>query len=70
VFVIFKFNSFSSNEISVFVHDIRGREVFGQNYQNTGTFEQNIQLSSVQSGVYLVTVRDGERKEVKKIVIE
>ncbi len=65
-----KFNSFSSNEISVFVHDIRGREVFGQNYQNTGTFEQNIQLSSVQSGVYLVTVRDGERKEVKKIVIE
>jgi len=65
-----KFNSSSGNEISVAVHDIRGREIFNQGYQNTGMFEQNIQLSSVQSGVYVITVKDGERKEVKKIVIE
>ncbi len=65
-----RFNSSSSNEIGVVVHDIRGREIFSRNYQNTGTFEQNVQLSSVQSGVYLVTVKDGNRKEVKKLVIE
>lgn len=65
-----KFNSSTNNEIGVFVHDIRGREIFNQQFQNTGVIEQNIQLSSVQAGVYLVTVQDGERKEVKKIVIE
>ena len=31
---------------------------------------ENLQLSNVQSGVYLVTVQDGSRKEVKKIVVE
>jgi subtilisin-like proprotein convertase family protein len=65
-----RFNSASSNEIGIVVHDIRGREIFSRNYQNTGTFEQNVQLTSVQSGVYLVTVKDGNRKEVKKLIIE
>ncbi|QBZ97324.1 zinc-dependent metalloprotease [Flavobacterium sangjuense] len=65
-----RFNSSSSNEIGVVVHDIRGREIFSRNYQNTGTFEQNVQLTSVQAGVYLVTVKDGNRKEVKKLIIE
>lgn len=65
-----KFNSNSSNEISIEVHDIRGRQIFNKVYQNTGLFDQNVQLSNVQTGVYLVTVKDGNRKEVKKIVIE
>ena len=65
-----KFDSKSTNEIGVEVHDIRGRQVFGEMYQNTGVFEQTIQLNNVQAGVYLVTVKDGNRKEVKKIVIE
>jgi subtilisin-like proprotein convertase family protein len=65
-----KFNSSSTNEIGVFVHDIRGREILNKQFQNTGLFEENIQLSSVQAGVYLVTVQDGDKKEVKKIVIE
>lgn len=65
-----QFNSASSNEIGVTVHDVRGREIFNKNYQNTGTFEQTVQLSNVQKGIYLVTVKDGDRKEVKKIVIE
>jgi hypothetical protein len=29
-----------------------------------------VQLNNVQSGIYLVTVQDGNRKEVKKIVVE
>ena len=48
---------------------MRGRLVFEKTYQNTGTFNQNVQLNNVQSGIYMVTVQDGERKEVKKIVI-
>jgi hypothetical protein len=49
---------------------MRGRIIFDNSYDNTGLFSQNIQLDQAQSGVYLVTVKDGDRKEVKRIVIE
>ncbi|WP_300565172.1 reprolysin-like metallopeptidase [Flavobacterium sp.] len=65
-----QFTSSSSNQIKVGVHDMRGRLVFENNYQNTGAFNQNLQLKNVQSGIYIVTVQDGERKEVSKIVVE
>jgi subtilisin-like proprotein convertase family protein len=65
-----QFNSNSGNEIKVNVHDIRGREIFNKSYNNSGLFNENLQLNNVQSGVYLVTVQDGARKEVKKIVVQ
>ena len=65
-----KFNSSSDNAINIAVYDMRGREIFTRAYQNTGLFEQNIQLDAVQSGIYLVTIQDGDKKIVKKIVVE
>ena len=65
-----QFNSNSSNEIKIGVVDMRGREVFSKSYQNTGLFNQNLQLNNLQAGVYLVNVQDGNRKEVKKIIVE
>ena len=65
-----QFNSNSSNEIKILVHDIRGRQVFGKNFTNSSFFNENINLGSVQSGVYMVTVLDGTQKQVKKIVIQ
>lgn len=65
-----QFDSKSSNEIKIGVHDLRGRQIFSKSYQNSGVFNQNLELNNVQSGVYLVTVQDGDRKEVKKIVIQ
>ena len=65
-----QFNSNSGNEIKINVHDIRGREIYSKSYTNNGLFNENLQLSNVQSGVYLVTVQDGSRKEVKKIVVQ
>lgn len=67
---IVRFSSNSSNQIKVNMHDLRGRLVFEEEYQNNGLFEQNVQLKNVQSGIYLVTVQDGDRKEVRKISIE
>lgn len=64
-----QFNSSSSNEIKVNVHDLRGREIFTKSYNNSGLFNENLQLNNAQSGIYLVTVQDGDRKEVKKIVV-
>ena len=65
-----QFTSTSSDEIKVNVNDIRGREIYSKSYTNNGLFNENLQLSNVQSGVYLVTVQDGARKEVKKIVVQ
>ena len=65
-----QFNSESNNEIKIAIYDISGRQIFNKSYQNTGLFSENLQLNNVQSGVYLVNVIDGDKKEVKKIVIE
>lgn len=65
-----QFNSSSGNEIKVLVHDIRGRQIFERSFNNSGLFNENINLSSVQSGIYMVTVLDGAQKQVKKIVVE
>ena len=65
-----KFDSISSNEIVVGVYDMRGRDVFTKSYQNNGFFSETLNLKGLQAGVYLVSVKDGNKKEVKKIVIE
>ena len=65
-----KFDSTSNNEISIVVNDIRGRNIFEKQFSNTGLIDQNIQLSNVEAGIYLVTVKDGDQKIVKRIVIE
>lgn len=65
-----RFTSSTSNEIKVNIHDLRGRLVFSQDFQNTGLFNQNIQLDNAQKGIYLVTVLDGDKKVVKKIILE
>lgn len=65
-----QFDSNSTNDIKIEMHDMRGRKIFGKTYANSGMFNQNLQLDQIQSGVYLVTVVDGDRKEVKRIVIE
>ncbi len=63
------FTSDSENAIQIGVHDMRGREVYNGSYENTGVFSGNVNLSNIQSGIYLVTVQDGARKAVKKIVV-
>ncbi len=65
-----QFNSTTNNEIKINVIDMRGRQIFSNSFENTGLINQNLQLENVQSGVYLVTIQDGNRKEVKKIVVE
>lgn len=65
-----KLNSYSGNDIAVDVHDIRGRRIFKNAFDAASDFEQVISLNSVQSGMYLVTVNDGQRKVTKRIVIE
>ncbi len=63
------FESESAKGVQIVVHDILGKRVYDKTFESTGTFNQNIQLSNVASGIYLVTVIDGERRTVKKVVV-
>jgi len=65
-----QFESQSQNNIGITVHDITGRQVFNNSFANTGMFSHNISLQNVQGGIYMVTVQDGNRKEVKKVVVK
>lgn len=63
-------NSDSSNEIKVSVADMRGRQIFNRSFAVNGTFNQSINLENAQSGVYLVSITDGVKKTVKRIIVE
>ena len=65
-----QFTSQSLNGVQVYVHDLLGRKLFEKEYKNESVFNKNIQLHNVQAGVYLLTVIDGDRKEIKKLVIQ
>lgn len=66
-----KFTSKTTNPITITVNDILGRKLYERVFENNGNFDENIQLdSSIQAGIYLLTVRDGGDKVVKKIVID
>lgn len=65
-----KFNSSSTTKIEITLHDIQGRSIFNQSFENTGVFDQKLKLDNVQSGIYIVTVQDGPIKEVRRIVVE
>jgi subtilisin-like proprotein convertase family protein len=65
-----QFDSKSGNRIDIAVHDISGRRIFERNYASSSVFSQEIQLDNVQSGVYLVSISDGNNKTTKRIVIK
>lgn len=64
-----EFESNSGSGAKIFVHDVLGRTVYSKTFENTTHFNHNIQLSNVVSGMYFVTVIDGNRRTVKKIIV-
>ncbi|PIF31864.1 putative secreted protein (Por secretion system target) [Flavobacterium sp. 9] len=64
-----QFESDATNRVQVYVHDILGKKVYSNSFDPTSNFDQNIQLPQVSAGIYLVTVIDGDRRTVKKIVV-
>nr|WP_315221067.1 zinc-dependent metalloprotease family protein [uncultured Flavobacterium sp.] len=64
-----QFSSDSINEVKIFVHDILGKKLYEKTFERTSVFSQEIQMPITNAGVYLVTVLEGEKKTVKKIII-
>ncbi|MBS7256176.1 zinc-dependent metalloprotease [Flavobacterium branchiicola] len=64
-----QFKSDSLSEIKIYVHDILGKQVYLKTYPPTKQFSQNIQLPNVSSGIYLISVIDGDKRTVRKIIV-
>lgn len=62
--IIVKFNALSVQDVNIAVQEIRGCVIF--NHYNISAFNETINLSHVQSGLYLVKVRDGINQASKK----
>ncbi|HEU4791537.1 MAG TPA: T9SS type A sorting domain-containing protein, partial [Flavobacterium sp.] len=65
-----RFSSSNTTNVQVFVTDMLGRKIYQKDFENTGDFNQNIQLKNAAAGTYIVTVVDGDRKGVSKIIVE
>lgn len=65
-----RYQSESTHSISITVIDMQGRSVFAKSYENNGLLEAAISLQNVQAGVYILSVVDGNRKSVKRIIVE
>jgi subtilisin-like proprotein convertase family protein len=64
-----QFTTDSKAEVKVFVHDVLGKSVYYNTFASTSNFRQDIQLSNVSPGMYFVTVIDGDKRTVKKIIV-
>lgn len=64
-----QFKSDSTNRVQIYVHDVLGKQVYSKSFDSTDYFNQNIQLSDVFSGIYLITVVDGDKRTFKKIIV-
>ncbi|WET00825.1 reprolysin-like metallopeptidase [Flavobacterium sp. YJ01] len=64
-----QFQRDSVKDIKVYVHDILGKYVYDKTFTGSGYFIQDIQLPGIPSGVYFVTITDGEKRTVRKIIV-
>lgn len=65
-----QFTPSSQNDIIIKAYDMRGRQVYAENFKSAAMVNSTIQLQGVQPGVYLINVQDGSRKVVKRVVVQ
>lgn len=64
------FDAESTNPVEVSVFDLSGREIYTKRYTNQSLFNESIDLGAIQSAVYLLKVKNGNKSITKKLVVE
>jgi subtilisin-like proprotein convertase family protein len=62
-------NKVQNSQIGIEIYDLNGRKVYNQEFQATSSFKKAINLNNLQSGVYLVKIKDGANTGIKKLVV-
>ena len=65
-----KFENAATDQVQIDVYDMSGRSIYKRNFNSQGNFNENIQLNAIQTGVYLLSIFDGERTQVQRIIIK
>lgn len=64
-------NLSSIDDVKISLFDIRGRLISSEVHtNNSGTFNKEVNFSTVSSGIYILNVESGNRKASKKLIIE
>ena len=63
-------NSLNSSDVEILIYDLLGRVVFENNYENSFNFNEIIDLSSENSGVFLINVTIGNNQITKRVIID
>ncbi|PXY44573.1 reprolysin-like metallopeptidase [Flavobacterium hydrophilum] len=66
---IIQFDSDSTKVVEVMIHDLSGKKVYDKTFDKAAYFYQNIQMKNPIPGLYLVTVTNGDKRIVKKILV-
>lgn len=64
------FSSVLTSGVTILIHDLTGKNIYAREFPSAPIFNESIQMGAVQAGVYLLTVIDGYKRTVQKIVIE
>lgn len=64
-----KLGQVDSPIVEVEVYNLEGRMVYENSFQASNSFEQNIQMEQVQSGLYILRVRNGNKTLNKKLIV-
>lgn len=65
------FNAVSNDDVKIAVYDVSGKKLFNQNFTNNSLrFNETFNLSTLQSGVYIVNISEGNTTVSKKLIIE
>ena len=60
----------TNDDIEIIVYDISGRKIYDNKFQNSGLFNQELQINTISAGVYFVNIQNGENKMIKKILLD
>jgi subtilisin-like proprotein convertase family protein len=64
-----KFESDSTSVIKIEIHDMLGRKLLEKEFPKTDLFDEDIQIPSAQSGMYFLQLVVGDKKIIKKIIV-
>ncbi len=60
----------SNDDIEIIVYDLSGRKIYNKTFQNSGLFNQELQINTISAGVYFVNIQNGENNMIKRILLD
>jgi hypothetical protein len=60
---------YDESEIKMSIYDIRGRKIIENQFNNIQNHSHTVNISTVETGVYLAVFSDGNNQITKRIVI-